>query len=119
MRSDPRYRELDAELEHQQDDADVGQRRDVADVADRPGRVRADENPAEQIAEEGGLAEALSNHTSDERRADRQDEIAEKGELRHQVPEPSPELPFGGIGVRQNSQGTVSRTWLRPTICVR
>ena len=52
-------------------------------VADGSGRMRTDQNPANQVAEQRGLTKALRDHSSKQSGADRQDKISKEGKLRH------------------------------------
>ena len=51
--------ELETDAEHQQDDADLGQLLGQRGIGDEARRVRTHERPGEQVADDGGEAEAL------------------------------------------------------------
>ena len=71
--------ELQADAEHQQDDADFGQLLRHVAVGHEAWRVRADEQPGDEIPDDRGEADAMGGEAEDQRRAEaagqREDEI--------------------------------------------
>ena len=60
--------ELQADAEHQQDDADLGELLGEMLVRDEARRVRADQQPREEIADDGRQAEPMGQVASGQRR---------------------------------------------------
>ena len=71
--------EVQADAEHQQDDADLGELLRQRAVGDEARRVRADEQPGEQVADDRRQPEPVRDVAEDQRRGQaagqRQDQI--------------------------------------------
>ena len=77
--------ELQADAEHQQDDADLGQLLGQRGVGDEAGRVRADERPGQQVADDRRQAEPLREVAEDQRRAEAARQRQDEGVSMHVV----------------------------------
>lgn len=78
-------RELDPNREHQEGDPEVGKGLDAGPVGNETGRIRPDQHPGQDIAEQHRLSQPLGDHPAEESRPQRQDKIEDQmniGQLR-------------------------------------
>ena len=75
--------ELQPDAEHQQDDAELGELIGQPDVGDESRRVGADDNPGEQVADDGREMQALGEIAEDERRGEPADKRGDEVEAVH------------------------------------
>ena len=76
-------REMQAHAEHQEDHPQLGQLLDGLRIAHEPGRERADGDPRQQVADDGGQADAPGDHPADERHHQRHGDIDQQRYLMH------------------------------------
>ena len=79
MRAQRAQVELEAEREHQQDDAELGQGADGLFVREeRDGRVRADDDPGEQVAEHHRQPQPLAGDRGERGRAQHERQVLQE-----------------------------------------
>jgi hypothetical protein len=77
--------EMHADGEHEQDDADVGQRLDGGGIAHEAGRVGADDDTREDVAQDDGLAQPRRQDRSTHGGAQREHQGDQEARLSHRA----------------------------------